>query len=166
MFNVKLTKDATEETISQISTFADNEEIFTDNRKSNQETTATYWATRIIGYGFMTIIAMITVFYIINSIFMSVSARIRQYGVMRAVGMDNCQLTKMISAEALTYAISGLVVGCIAGLPLSRLVYETLITRHFGIIWHMPVTLILIIYVLNNMYTVLYLFFHRQFMKI
>lgn len=145
MLNVKLTNGATEETIKQISTFADNEEIFTDNRKSNQETTATYWATRIIGYGFMTIIAMITVFYIINSISMSVSARIRQYGVMRAVGMDDHQLTKMISAEAFTYAISGLIVGCAAGLPLSRLMYDVLITRHFGIAWHIPGTLIVVI---------------------
>nr|WP_306440961.1 hypothetical protein [Blautia obeum] len=31
---------------------------------------------------------------------MSVSARIKQYGAMRAVGMDNRQLKRMISAEA------------------------------------------------------------------
>ena len=53
---------------------------------------------------------------------MSVSARIKQYGAMRAVGMDNRQLKRMISAEAYTYAISGLIVGCGIGLPLSRFI--------------------------------------------
>ena len=73
--------------------------------------------TRIVGYSFLMILAMITVFYIMNSISMSVSARIRQYGYMRAIGMDRNQLKKMISAEAFTYAVSGLIVGCAVGLP-------------------------------------------------
>lgn len=61
---------------------------------------------------------------------MSVSARIKQYGAMRAVGMDNRQLKRMISAEAYTYAISGLIVGCGIGLPLSRFLYNRLITHY------------------------------------
>ena len=47
---------------------------------------------------------MITLFNIINSISMSVTARIKQYGAMRAVGMDGNQLTGMIAAETFTYA--------------------------------------------------------------
>ena len=70
---------------------------------------------------------------------MSVSARIKQYGAMRAVGMDNRQLKRMISAEAYTYAISGLIVGCGIGLPLSRFLYNRLITHYFGIEWRFPI---------------------------
>ena len=44
-------------------------------------------------------------FNIVNSISMSVSARIKQYGAMRAVGMDNRQLKRMISAEAYTLSL-------------------------------------------------------------
>ena len=64
---------------------------------------------------------------------MSVSARMKQYGAMRAVGMDNRQLKRMISAEAYTYAISGLIVGCGIGLSLNRFLYNRLITHYFGI---------------------------------
>ena len=103
--------------------------------------------TRIVGYSFLMILAMITVFYIMNSISMSVSARIRQYGYMRAIGMDRNQLKKMISAEAFTYAVSGLIVGCAIGLPISRAMYVTLITRHFGNVWQMPVQLFAVIVV-------------------
>lgn len=70
---------------------------------------------------------------------MSVSARIKQYGAMRAVGMDNRQLKRMISAEAYTYAISGLIVGCGIGLPLSRFLYNRLITHYFGIEWRFSI---------------------------
>ena len=55
----------------------------------------------------------------------------KQYGAMRAVGMDKRQITKMIAAEAVTYAFSGCVFGCIIGLPLSKLLYDFLITEHF-----------------------------------
>ena len=52
--------------------------------------------------------------------------------------MDNRQLKRMISAEAYTYAISGLIVGCGIGLPLSRFLYNRLITHYFGIEWSFP----------------------------
>ena len=45
---------------------------------------------------FLAIIGVISLFNIVNSISMSVSARIKQYGAMRAVGMDNRQLKRMI----------------------------------------------------------------------
>ena len=48
------------------------------------------------------------------------SARIKQYGILRAIGMDDAQLKRMISAEAGTYAVSGLVVGIALGLVLNR----------------------------------------------
>lgn len=70
-------------------------------------------AVRIVCYGFLAIIRIISLFNIVNSISMSVSAQIKQYGAMRAVGMDNRQLKRMITAEAYTYAISGLIVGVV-----------------------------------------------------
>ena len=94
----------------------------------------------------MTIIALVTVLNIVNSISMSVSARMKQYGAMRAVGMAERQVTKMIAAEAATYATLGCVVGCIIGLPLSKLLYDFLIARHFPYaIWQFPLGSFLII---------------------
>ena len=147
LLGVKLSKDTDDETLTQINDMVEENQIFTDNRENNQETHATYMMPRIVGYSFLIILAMITVFYIINSISLSVSARIRQYGVMRAVGMDKNQLMKVISAEAFTYAISGLVVGCAIGLPVSKAMYEALVTRHFGNVWQVPTQLLAVIVV-------------------
>ena len=55
----------------------------------------------------------------------------------------------MIAAEAFTYSISGLVVGCGIGIALSRLLYTGLITRYFGTAWHLPVGLLAIIVVFS-----------------
>lgn len=139
LIGIQFAPNATEETAAQIRSLENDDMIITDQRESNQQNTATYWAVQIVCYGFLAIIGMISLFHIINSISMSVSARIKQYGAMRAVGMDNRQLKRMISAEAYTYAISGLIVGCGIGLPLSRFLYHRLITHYLGIEWSFPV---------------------------
>ena len=64
-------------------------------------------AIQAAAYGFLAIIGMITLFYTMNSISISTVSRAKQYGAMRAVGISNRQLSRMISAEALTYAVSG-----------------------------------------------------------
>jgi len=145
VIGIQLNQDAGDETLRQISRLAGSDVIFTDDREMNRSGNLTYLATNALVYGFLAIIGLITMFYIMNSISISVSARKKQYGAMRAVGMDGRQLTRMISAEAFTYAISGLTVGCVAGLLLHYYIYVRVITRYFGTIWHVPVTLLLVI---------------------
>ena len=49
---------------------------------------------------------------------------------MRAVGMDGRQLSKMILAEAFTYAFWGAAsLACAIGLPFSKMMYDFLITN-------------------------------------
>lgn len=145
LIGVQLGKDATDETVAQIRNLENDDIVITDQRESNRTNNATYWASRIVCYGFLAIIGIITLFNIINSISMSVSARTKQYGAMRAVGMDGRQLTRMISAEAFSYAVSGLILGCGIGIPLSRFLYTLMITRHFGVAWHLPNVLLFVV---------------------
>lgn len=145
LIGIQLDADADDETIRQINNLVSSDVIFDDLRQGNQEDAATYLAAQFVLYSFLAIIAMITLFNIINSISMSVTARIKQYGAMRAVGMDGGQLSRMITAESFTYALSGLVVGCVAGLLLSRYLHIMLLTRYFGTAWSLPVPLLCII---------------------
>ena len=139
LIGIQLDSNATEKTIAEIRSLENDDIIITDQRESNKQNNATYLAVRIVCYGFLAIVGIISLFNIVNSISMSVSARMKQYGAMRAVGMDNRQLKRMISAEAYTYAISGLIVGCGIGLPLSRFLYNRLIAHYFGIEWSFPI---------------------------
>ena len=141
---IQTTKDATDENVEAIHHTLGNEYTFSDKR--DQRTTGTYMAFLLFVYGFLAIITLVTVLNIMNSISMSVSARIKQYGAMRAVGMDERQITKMIAAESFTYALSGCAVGCAVGLLISKLLYENLITSHYSYAtWHLPVIPIMII---------------------
>lgn len=137
MVNAVFGKDATEETVRAVEALS-GENDFYDRREENQDSYGSYWVFRIAAYGFLTIIAMITVFHIMNSISMSVSAGMRQYGAMRAVGMSMKQMTKMIAAEALTYALCGMAFGLAGGLTIHRLIVTRLLITHFGGSWKIP----------------------------
>lgn len=149
LIGVQLGSDATDETIREINALAGSNVIFTDMRKRNQEDSKTYLAIAFVMYCFLAIVAMITMFNIINSISMSVTSRIKQYGAMRAVGMDSGQLTRMIIAEAFTYAFSGLIIGCVAGIAISRFLYARLITHYIGKTWSFPAALLGVIILFN-----------------
>lgn len=141
---IQTTSGITNEDVTAIRNAAGLEYTFSDKRE--QSTSGTYMAFLVCVYGFIAIITLVTVLNIMNSISMSVSARIKQYGVMRAIGMDEHQLTKMIAGEAFTYAISGCIVGCIIGLLLNKLLYDILITAHYHYAtWSIPVMSIMII---------------------
>ena len=138
MIGVQLDRTASDETVLALAAFSSDQIVVQDLRESNRQDRGTYYAARIVLYGFLAIIGGISLLNIVNSISMSVSARMKQYGILRAIGMDDAQLKRMISAEAGTYAVSGLVVGIALGLVLNRKLYILLITHYFGAAWQIP----------------------------
>ena len=116
-----------------------------DKRLSNSESQSAYDTGAIFIYGFLIIVAFITVFNIFNSMNASVASRTKQYGIMRSIGMGADQLRRMIAAEAFTYAVLGCVAGCILGLPLNKLMFQFLIAEKWGTGWTIPVGSLLII---------------------
>ena len=144
---VILEKDAPESVVNRIRDLA-GDYYFSDNREDNSEINGSYWVFRLAAYGFLTIVSLIAALNIMNSVSMGVSARIKQYGAMRAVGMDSRQVTKMISAEAVTYAACGAFVGIILGLILHYLIYVKLVITHFGGGWKIPVAPVIIVILL------------------
>ncbi len=138
MINMIMEKDASETVVAKVRDLA-GENIFVDRRDEERDIYNSYWVFRLAVYGFLAIISFITVLNITNSISMGVSARIRQYGAMRAIGMESRQVTRMITAEAAAYAVFGMMVGSILGLVLHYLIYAKLVISHFGGTWKIPV---------------------------
>ena len=147
MISVVLKKDVSEAAVSKIRDLV-GDCLFVDNREENSDISGSYWVFRIASYGFLAIISLITVLNITNSISMGVSARIKQYGAMRAVGMGSGQVAKMITAEAVTYAICGTAAGIILGLLLHYLIYAKIVITHFGGSWNIPFATIAIVLLL------------------
>ncbi|MCI9536659.1 MAG: FtsX-like permease family protein [Lachnospiraceae bacterium] len=134
---IQTTSDITDEDVTAIRDVLDHDCTLNDLR--GQRTSGTYLAFVSCIYAFLAMIALVTVLNIVNSISMSVSSKIKSYGAMRAVGMSEHQITKMIAAEAFTYALLGGLIGSIVGLILYRLLYNVLIGAHFGYaIWSLP----------------------------
>ncbi len=147
MLGAVFDENLSEEDFKQIESLA-GDNVFRDNREENEEMYSSYWVFRIAAYGFLAIISMITILNIANSVSMGVSARIKQYGIMRAIGMESGQVTKMIAAEAIAYAVAGILVGGLIGLFFHYTIYDKVIITHFGGSWEIPIRVIMIILLL------------------
>ena len=144
MLLVQLSDSATDENVDALKTLTGDRYKWSDNRE--YDTHGTYVAFLVCVYSFLVIIALVTILNIVNSISMSVSARIKQYGAMRAVGMSKKQLEDMVKAEALTSACLGCAAGLVIGLLFSRWLYGFLVTSHYAYaLWHWPVTELIVI---------------------
>ena len=154
---VQVANDISEEDVSAIHNMVGDKYMFQDKR--DEKTSGTYIAFLFFIYGFLAIITLVTILNIMNSISMSVTGRAKQYGAMRAIGMDTHQITKMISAETMTYAFGGCTVGCLIGLPLSKWIYDNLITTHYSYaIWKFPIwnVIIIVLFVFMAAFLALY----------
>lgn len=146
--DLKLNGKADNGTAAAVRKLLPADAAFSDKRLHNAEARDSYFSGAVFIYGFLFIIALITVFQIFNSMNASVAARTKQYGMMRAIGMSDRQLVHMIKAESLTYAITGCIAGCIVGLPLNKAVFGWLIQEKWGTSWQLPFGALLVILLL------------------
>ena len=145
VIDLQFGRGTTNEDVNVIREMAGSEFTFSDRRQSNQQALGSYYSFALFIYGFLAVIALITVFNVINSIGMSVSARMKQYGAMRAIGMSTRQLVKMVTAEAATYSLVGSLVGCLIGLPIHKYLFEHMVTGRWGDPWNVPIPILAII---------------------
>lgn len=132
-------RDQSDAVVEEIRSVAGDAYRFSDCRAGNRETRAVYFSFALFVYGFLAVVALIAAFNIINSIAMSVVARIRQYGAMRAIGISIRQLQSMVAAETLTYLVGGLLEGFLLGLPIHYYLYRWAITARWNDVWQMPI---------------------------
>lgn len=145
IIDMQLVKNADDKVVSDIRKLTGPDMKFSDERQGNEETKTAFYSFAIFVYGFLAIIASITVFNIVNSMNISVSGRIGQYGMMRAVGMSGKQLHSMVASEAVTYTVCGCIAGCVLGLPLNKKLFHMAVTSHWGTSWTPPFASLLII---------------------
>lgn len=139
IIDIQLAQGATENDVNGIRKMAGGTYTFSDDRMSNSNTRGTYYCFGLFVYGFLVLIALITIFNVINSIAMSVAVRMKQYGAFRAIGLSNRQLVRMVVAEAATYAITGSICGGILGLLCNKFLFDKLVGFHWGDSWNIPV---------------------------
>lgn len=147
IIDVQFNSQVTNQDVEDIRNIVEKGVTVSDNRIENEQVRGGYYSFALFLYGFLAVITLISVFNIINSINMSVSARIHEYGVMRAIGMKSSQTIRMVASEASSYVILGILSGSAIGLFLNYKVFENLITVRWGTPWYFPVEALTVILV-------------------
>lgn len=140
IIDMQLSSNATDADVNAIHRTYGAGFSFVDKRIDNSSTLGIYYCVWLFLYGFLILIALITVFNVINSIALSVAARTKQYGTFRAIGLSTRQLSKMVIAEASTYAVAGCIIGTVLGLLCNKALFNLLISSHWGDPWTIPWT--------------------------
>ncbi len=147
VIDIQLKSQNQKETVNIIKEMAGTNITFSDLRQKNAEAAQAFLTMAVFIYGFVLVIALISILNIINTMQTSVSARISYIGVMRAIGMSGSQVYKMIISEAGAYGIAGCVAGEITGVLLQKFLIAGLLSgAHMT--WKLPVAQMIIIFIL------------------
>ena len=138
VLDIQLNSGTSDSEVNAIHQMVGTQYTFSDERLGNSSTRGIYYCFILFVYGFLVLIALITIFNVVNSIAMSVASRTKQYGAFRAIGLSTRQLSKMVVAEAGAYALSGSVAGTVLGLLANRLLFAMLIGQKWGEPWGIP----------------------------
>lgn len=148
IIDIQLTRNAVDTDVDTLRGLVGTKYTFSDQRMNNQSVLGANYSFKLFLYGFLFLIAMVTLCNIINCVAMSVEAHMKQYGGLRAIGMSDHQLEKMIIAETVSYAVTGGFFGTMLGLFLNKKLYETLVTYRWNDPWQLPITELCIILIL------------------
>lgn len=138
VIDIQLVRGVSDSEVSAIHQMVGTQYTFSDERLGNSSTRGIYYCFNLFIYGFLVLIALITIFNVVNSIAMSVASRTKQYGAFRAIGLSTRQLSKMVVAEACSYAASGIVAGTVLGMLSNHLLFGMLIGQKWGEAWSIP----------------------------
>ncbi len=103
-----------------------------------------YTLIAIFLYGFITVIALIGVTNIFNTITTNMNLRRREFAMLKSVGMSKKEFNRMIRLESFFYGMKSLVIGIPIGCVLSYLIYQALMSGQMVLAYRLPVQAILI----------------------
>lgn len=140
ILDIQLTRKATDEDVDAIRSLTGTDNTFSDLRMEKESVLGANYSFKLFIYGFLFLIALVTICNIVNCIAMSVEARIKHYGCLRAIGLSDRQLARMIVAQTLTYALAGGIAGAAFGLIANKFLFEWLVTYRWSEAWSIPVS--------------------------
>ncbi len=104
-----------------------------DIAAEKENSNAMYEKSRIYNMGITFILFIITLVNVVNNISHSIMSRSSEFGMLRAVGLNNKDFNKMIIFEGLLYGIVSSVVVVIVSLIMQVITYNNFESADFGI---------------------------------
>lgn len=95
-------------------------------------------------YGFITVIALIGITNIFNTITTNMELRSREFAMLKSIGMTKKEFNRMVRLESLFYGTKSLIIGIPIGCVLSYFIYKALMNSELGFAYNLPITAIII----------------------
>lgn len=118
--------------------------MVTDLDEAARANNAVVIAISIFLYGFISVISLIGVTNIFNTITTNMQLRKREFAMLRAIGMTDKEFNHMIRLESILYGLKGLIIGLPLGIALSFLIYLGFTEGLGGMTYVLPFKMILI----------------------
>lgn len=114
--------DKLQENIENI--FSNYDDIHINNYdKEMKSIKGLYTLVAIFLYGFITVIALIGVTNIFNTINTNISLRSGEFAILKSIGMTKKEFDRLINLESVFYSTKSLLIGIPLGIALSYLIY-------------------------------------------
>lgn len=98
-----------------------------DNIDDNRKQSSIMLMIEILVYGFVIVVSLIGSVNIINTLTTNIILRKREFAALKAIGLTQKGLRKMITLEGILYGIEGTIIGSILASGLSYLMYKGMI---------------------------------------
>lgn len=98
-----------------------------------------YTLVAIFLYGFITIIALIGITNIFNTITTNMELRSREFAMLKSIGMTKKEFNRMIRLESIFYGLKSLIIGIPIGIVLSYLIFRGLVSGSLEMRFEWPI---------------------------
>ncbi len=135
--------DAFQDKLDELLVSVDDYHV-TNYDKEAKQSKSLYLLVAIFLYGFITVIALIGITNIFNTITTSVELRAREFATLKSVGMTKREFNRMIRLESVFYGFKSLIIGIPIGVLLSYLIYKALVGGDLDFAYSLPIGAIII----------------------
>lgn len=105
-------------------TLPDNQYFIYNVTAEHEQSDKTVFLISVFVYGFITLISLICIANIFNTITTNVSLRRKEFAMLRSVGMTDASFGRMIRFECIFYGLKALVLGIPVSIAISYYIYK------------------------------------------
>lgn len=126
-----------------------------DNIDALETMNTVIFIIQVFVYGFITLISLITIANIINTISANIALRRKEFAMLKSVGTTPKGFSKMVSLESVFYALKAVIFGVpisvLISVALNKMLGESSIPYHFDIKLYLSVIIVVFVLILITM---------------
>lgn len=98
-----------------------------------------YTLVAIFLYGFITVIALIGITNIFNTITTNINLRRGEFAILKSIGMTSKEFNRLVNLETIFYSLKSLLIGIPLGIGISYLIYKGFTSGDLKLQYELPI---------------------------